>query len=511
MRLLEYRKPDSSSDAYTFSLIECQAHNLPPYAILSHRWGADEVTLRDIEDVTVDKKAGGHKKLQFCAVQAARDGLLYFWVDTCCIDKTSSAELSEAINSMYKWYEQATKCYVYLPDVSARREWEATFQQSEWFERGWTLQELIAPHVVEFFSVEGQKLGDKESLLKHLQQITGISIEALQGKSPSKISEQERFSWTVGRRTTVDEDVVYCLLGIFGVHMPLIYGEGQQKARARLRREIQLQTRSEEVREVADWYSNTDFAEQQSDQLSRRQKGTGGWFLAHTQYQQWRQMPNSTLLCPGIPGSGKSVMVATVVDDLQTYFQVRNDVVIAYLYCNFNRQAEQSLGRILATLTRQLFQERAQLPDTVKELYKTHRERATRPSVDELRHVLQSLLGLYSQVFVVIDALDECESGVRSDLLDDLAAIQDSRGRTINVLVTTRFIPDTLQRFSQQPRIEIRASQSDVEMYLSSQMPKLAKCVLRNNQLQDAIKQHIVNAAEGMLVFGSSFRASTLR
>ncbi|KAK5080065.1 hypothetical protein LTS08_008867 [Lithohypha guttulata] len=240
MRLLEYVKPGSSSRTYTFSLIERNTQDLPQYAILSHRWGADEVTFKDVHDGTIDKKEGGYKKLQFCAARAERDGLLYFWVDTCCIDKSSSAELSEAINSMYKWYQKAAKCYVYLPDVSAGRKWKGNFSASDWFRRGWTLQELVAPQMVEFFSKEGTKLGDKKSLVRQLQQVTSIPIEALQGKPLTEITEQERFSWAKHRETTVDEDVVYCLLGIFNVHMPLIYGEGRQKALMRLHREIRL-------------------------------------------------------------------------------------------------------------------------------------------------------------------------------------------------------------------------------------------------------------------------------
>lgn len=219
MRLLKYARVSPSSGTHIFSLIKCDPLYAPQYAILSHRWGADddEATFQDIEQGTVEKRVGGYKKLEFCAQQAERDHLEYFWVDTCCIDKSNNTELSQAIHSMYKWHEQATKCYVYLPDVSAEQEWEADFHESEWFKRGWTLQELIAPRVVEFFSVDGRKLGDKQSLEQRIQQISGISIEVLQGKSLTEVSEYERFSWTIGRQTIVDEDTVYCLLSLFGV------------------------------------------------------------------------------------------------------------------------------------------------------------------------------------------------------------------------------------------------------------------------------------------------------
>lgn len=237
MRLLRREKSGWFSKTYNFSLTTCDPRKVQ-YAILSHRWGPDEVTFKDIENGIARTKTGGYKKLQFCAEQAASDGLLYFWIDTCCIDKSSSAELSEAINSMFKWYKYATKCYVYLPDVPAGRDWESAFWCSEWFDRGWTLQELIAPAVVEFFSVEGIQLGDRKSLEEQIRQITGIASNALQGRPLCEFSEKERFSWTARRQTTVEEDAVYCLLGIFDIQMPLIYGEGKEKALNRLQREI---------------------------------------------------------------------------------------------------------------------------------------------------------------------------------------------------------------------------------------------------------------------------------
>lgn len=256
---------------------------------------------------------------------------------------------------------------------------------------------------------------------------------------------------------------------------------------------------------VADWYSSTDFANQQTDQLHQRELGTGGWFLGRAEYQQWRQQVNSTLLCPGIKGSGKSVMVATVIDDLQTYFRGDKDVVVAYLYCNFNRQAEQDLRSMLATLTRQLFQEKAQLPDAVTALYKKHRDRPTRPSVEELKTVLRLLVSSCGRVFIVVDALDECGNAERQrdNLLDELFSLQKSRDNNINVLTTTRFIPVIVNQFSGHPQLEIRAVEGDIQVYLTNRMNRLARFVSQDVQLQEEIKRRIVDAAEGMSVVKS--------
>ena len=233
------------------SLIEFHDKDIPSYGILSHTWGSDldEVTLRDIadgvtlEDIADDtnRRKSGYTKIIFCAKQAARDGLKYFWIDTCCIDKSSSAELSEAINSMFRWYQEATKCYVYLSDVSIKD--THAFQTSRWFTRGWTLQELVAPKAIGFYSVEGEHIGDKASWLKDIEEITRIPQHVLQGGNLFETSVEERLSWADTRSTKREEDLAYSLLGIFSVHMPLIYGEGRKNAFLRLHREISKSSR----------------------------------------------------------------------------------------------------------------------------------------------------------------------------------------------------------------------------------------------------------------------------
>ncbi|KUJ15376.1 HET-domain-containing protein [Mollisia scopiformis] len=240
MRLLQFNNDGA------FSLTEFFESDIPKYAILSHRWGPEEVTLADLKNGN-GKKMAGYGKIQFCGEQAKRDGLQYFWVDTCCIDKSNSTELAEAINSMFRWYRDATKCYVYLPDVSRPRTdsangfnepWESTFRKSEWFRRGWTLQELIAPASVDFFCKEEELLGNKVSLERHICEVTGIPATALRGSQLSVFSVAERMSWAASRETFRQEDKAYSLLGIFDVNMPLIYSEGKDKAMKRLREEI---------------------------------------------------------------------------------------------------------------------------------------------------------------------------------------------------------------------------------------------------------------------------------
>ncbi|KAH7418715.1 heterokaryon incompatibility protein-domain-containing protein, partial [Cadophora sp. MPI-SDFR-AT-0126] len=239
MRLLHFNNDGEFSLTQFFD-------DIPPYAILSHTWGLEEVTFKDMMEGDGKSKAG-FDKIRFCGERARCDGLQYFWVDACCIDKSSSAELTEAINSMFRWYQDAAKCYVYMSDVSVSgsigddefsRRWKPVFKRSRWFTRGWTLQELIAPKSVEFFSKEEQRLGDKQSLEQTLHEITGIAIQALRGSALSHFSVDERMSWAAKRQTRREEDNAYSLLGIFNLYMPLIYGEGRENALIRLRKHI---------------------------------------------------------------------------------------------------------------------------------------------------------------------------------------------------------------------------------------------------------------------------------
>ncbi|KAI6118511.1 heterokaryon incompatibility protein-domain-containing protein, partial [Pisolithus croceorrhizus] len=223
------------------------------YAILSHRWG-EEVDYEEMiglmkmeeEEREEVKQRHGYQKIIKSCEQAVKYGYKWLWIDTCCIDQRSSAELSEAINSMYQWYQNAQICYVYLNDVG-----ESTFPTKkdadkfdksngwpEWFARGWTLQELIAPKEVIFFNKNWVAIGNRRQLASTLETITRIPREVLtDGRDGKGLSVAQIMSWAAERKTTRVEDRAYSLMGLFGVNMPMVYGEGK-KAFQRLQLEI---------------------------------------------------------------------------------------------------------------------------------------------------------------------------------------------------------------------------------------------------------------------------------
>ncbi|KAH7418533.1 heterokaryon incompatibility protein-domain-containing protein, partial [Cadophora sp. MPI-SDFR-AT-0126] len=209
---------------------------LPRYGILSHTWGAHEVTLQEFE--LLDKGNPSLSKIRRCSEQALKHGYAYIWVDTCCIDKTSSAELSEAINSMFRWYNQSEICYAYLVDVKGGANTKE-FGQSRWFTRGWTLQELLAPRRVQFYNTSWDFIGDSGRLSTIIASVAGIRSSYLQNSFQviRQASIAERMSWACKRETTRIEDIAYCLMGIFEVNMPMLYGEGD-RAFVRLQEEI---------------------------------------------------------------------------------------------------------------------------------------------------------------------------------------------------------------------------------------------------------------------------------
>jgi len=216
----------------TYKVDEFFGDRIPPYAILSHCWvDGEEVSFQDIQNLNEAKLKRGFNKIKECCRQAKDEGLSYAWVDTCCIDKTSSAELSEAINSMFAWYSASEVCYAYLEDVESRDAFEKRidrfFVDIRWFSRGWTLQELIAPFELVFFTKNWDRAGSRDLFQSAIHRITGIPPGVLdRSVALEDISAATRMKWASRRTTSRQEDQAYCLLGIFDVRIPLLYGEG---------------------------------------------------------------------------------------------------------------------------------------------------------------------------------------------------------------------------------------------------------------------------------------------
>ena len=222
----------------TIQFREFHGNQIPYYAILSHTWGAEEVSFDEMQDGKGKDKAG-YKKIADCCALAASDGWDYVWIDTCCINKSSSAELTEAINSMFQWYRKAQVCYAYLADVPSG--WKSyhtvnpAVRRSRWFTRGWTLQELLAPATVIFLNESWVEIGTKSSFSELISSATGIARSDMANFRDANVAV--KMSWAANRETTRTEDIAYCLMGLFGVNMPLLYGEGRN-AFIRLQLEI---------------------------------------------------------------------------------------------------------------------------------------------------------------------------------------------------------------------------------------------------------------------------------
>ncbi|CAJ2507332.1 Uu.00g085180.m01.CDS01 [Anthostomella pinea] len=239
----------------------------PPYAILSHTWTDDEAPLEAfVRRARLSRPIARLRKRRYAKVRRAcklarSNGLNWIWIDTCCIDKASSAELTEAINSMYAWYAAAEVCYAYLSDVPSDDDplvEKSGFARSRWFRRGWTLQEMIAPRAVEFYSNDWVSIGSKWELASTIERITGVHGTILKepyfaGTAQHNWSVAQRMSWAANRQTTRPEDLAYSLLGLFSVHMPLLYGEGARNAFLRLQGEIAEVTNDQSLFAYGNW------------------------------------------------------------------------------------------------------------------------------------------------------------------------------------------------------------------------------------------------------------------
>ncbi|KAG5655135.1 hypothetical protein KAF25_001908 [Fusarium avenaceum] len=270
---------------------------------------------------------------------------------------------------------------------------------------------------------------------------------------------------------------------------------------------MQFRQLNQEYQAILDWFTPVDYGTHQSVNFKIRQQGTGQWFLESAEYREWLDADGNTLFCLGIPGAGKTVLSSIVINNLQTRFSDNPKIGVAYIYCNFQRTNEQGIDDILASVLRQLTQCLSSLPDSIKSLYKQHNTKRTRPSRDEILGLLQSVLPIYSRVFLVVDALDECQASVecRRRFVSELFNLQMKFG--INIFATSKHIPEIISLFKANlsKEIEIRASPEDVARYLEGRMKELSSCVQQNRQLQEDITTGISETVDGMFLLAKFY------
>ena len=515
MRLLYHGEDRELS--ITGDLVEADA--IPPYAILSHTWGADEeeVAFEDLANNSGKNKAG-YEKIQLCGQQAKRDGLRYFWVDTCCINKANKAELSLAIRSMFRWYRNAKKCYVYLSDVSTRKRkfddmlvelsWEpAAFSSSRWFTRGWTLQELLAPSVVEFFSRDWHRLGDRALLKSQIHEVTTIPYDVLEGAPLSQSSIEERLRWRQDRHTKLKEDGAYCLSGIFDVDIAPVYGEGTEEAFRRLHDKIRSQ--EESVRQREQCLRDLRPTDPRNDK-KRIEDTKGGllegsyrWVLDNSSFQQWYNDPQSQLLwIKGNPGKGKTMLLCGIINELQR--AVAGTACVSYFFCQATDSRINSATAVLRGLLYLLVSQQPALTAHVRKRY----DQAGKSTFEDA-NAWVALTEIFADVlqdssldttYVLIDALDECVTNLPKLL--HFVAKQSSVSSRVKWIVSSRNWPDIEEQLGQAGHkvrlsLELNAESvsAAVNVFIQHKVSQLAQHKKYDKRTQNVVFEHLTSNA----------------
>lgn len=502
MRLLQ------SSDASEFSFTKdfVDDDTIPPYAILSHTWEEDEeITFQNLMDGTGQNK-NGYKKIRFCAQQAEQDSLRYFWVDTCCINKADHVELQDAINSMFRWYQNAAKCYVYLSDVSTTKQkasdevseltWGPTFQVSRWFTRGWTLQELLAPTSVEFFSKEQKRLGDKQSLRQQIHKITGIPHLALQGAPLSQFSVNERLLWKENRQTKLEEDRAYSLLGIFGVYIAPIYGEGTGGAFKRLLDEISKLEKCIQDLRLTD----------PRDDKKRIEDTKGGlledsyrWILKNSDFQRWCVDQQSRLLwIKGDPGKGKTMLLCGIVNELEK--SISKTHVLSYFFC---QATDSRINNPTAVLRGLLYMLIKQQPSLVSHIRKKHDDAGKALFEDTnawvaISEIFTSILqdSNLNKAYLVVDAVDECVADLPKLL--DFIVQQSSVSSRVKWIISSRNWPEIEGRLESREHkarlcleLNNESVSTAVRIFIQHKVRQLAERKKYDDKTRDAVQTYL--------------------
>ncbi|RYP38348.1 hypothetical protein DL767_002588 [Monosporascus sp. MG133] len=505
MRLLE--RDDTGGIHLTEDLLN---DRIPPYAILSHTWGTEEVLFKDLMGGTGKNKAG-YVKIRFCGDQAWRDGLKFFWVDTCCIDKSNSTELQEAINSMFRWYRNAAKCYVYLVDVSTpahdvdKSIWEPAFRTSRWFTRGWTLQELIAPTSVEFFSREEVRLGDRRSLERAIHDVTGIPLEALRGGRQSDFGVHERMAWIEKRNTTREEDMAYSLFGIFDVQLPLLYGEGKEKALERLREKIGKDNGCLADLRVTDPRHDKKRIETAKGGLLR---DSYRWVLNNVQFQQWRDGEDNQLLwIKGDPGKGKTMLLCGIIDELKMSAPFS---LLSFFFCEATDSRINNATAVLRGLIYLLVSQQPALISHVRQQYDLAGKRVFEDTNAwvVLREIFTAILQdpMLRMTYLIIDALDECLTDLPRLL--DLVAQVSCASPCVKWIVSSRNWPQIEEQLAMAPQnarlsLELNAESvaTAVNTYIHHKVLHLSHLKKYDSEIKTAVGAYLSSNANGTFLW----------
>jgi hypothetical protein len=513
MYLLEYNKDRE------LMITSFDDNKPPPYAILSHRWGeeAEEVSFEDIASNT-GKGKSGYKKIRFCGDQAKHDGLRYFWIDTCCINKANKAEHSLAIRSMFRWYRNAARCYVYLSDVSAlslgdKREadlplWDSEFRNSAWFTRGWTLQELLASSMVEFFSHEWYRLGDRVSLKSQIHEVTTIPHEVLEGSPLFQFSVDERFRWRQDRHTKVKEDAAYSLSGIFDVDIAPVYGEGAEQAFRRLHDKIRKQEECLRDLRTTDPCNDKKRIEDTKGGLSA---DSYRWVLDNTTFQQWQSQQdthNRLLWVKGDPGKGKTMLLCGIIDELHS--SLPQNTLLAYFFC---QATDSRINSATAVLRGLLYMLMNQQPSLISYSNKSF-DRAGKSLFEDanawvaLTKIFMDVLQdpSLSTIYLIIDALDECVID-RTKLLEFIAKQSSLTSDRVKWIISSRNWPDIeaqLERAGHKVRLSLELNAKSVaaavNIFIHQKVDQLTLEKKYTEEIRHAVLEHLtLNANDTFL------------
>jgi hypothetical protein len=505
----------------SLELEEFRDDSIPPYVAASHRWLSDEAIFQDVRDRRNTECGGYHKVKAFATyVRDSMPHIKWLWIDTCCINKDSAAELSEAINSMFEWYRNSELCIAYLADVETTVN-RVSLEKSEWFKRGWTLQELLAPRKVLFVTNRWEPIGYKGDvtsgdcwatvgfdLEEIIHRVTGIPIEVLHDYVASvRLSVEEKLKWMEGRTTTRPEDMSYALYGILEVTLGANYGERYEGARQRLlaaihqRNNIAVQ-QAEQYRKITHWLSPPDPETTHESARQRHEPQTGNWLLQDTRYLEWKSGSSGILWAYGMAGCGKTILCSTTIEDLRIHCQLARNIGHAIFYFSFSDSQKQTLRNLMVSLVAQLCDKEPGLT-LLRQAYENPQR--SLPGLEDLQRILSSSVASYNSVFLHLDALDECPEGedVRQKVLDGVQQLL-ARAPNLRMFVTSRDVPDIRSRMEElgatHLSIATQTVDADIGRYVAKQLSRHPKLSRLDPATQTLIKDTLSNKSNGMYV-----------